>query len=50
MVWPSCAYRMKCTCVEPMLMASLGPGLSKFVEYFKEEIKDQLKGKPPNKF
>ncbi|PIG80101.1 hypothetical protein AARAC_010674 [Aspergillus arachidicola] len=27
-----------------------GPGLSKFVEYFKEEIKDQLKGKPPNKF
>ncbi|KAL4897021.1 hypothetical protein BDV59DRAFT_169582 [Aspergillus ambiguus] len=27
-----------------------GPGLQKFLEYFKEEIKDQFKGKPPNKF
>ncbi|KAL2868231.1 uncharacterized protein BJX67DRAFT_380052 [Aspergillus lucknowensis] len=26
-----------------------GPGLRKFLEYFKEEVKDQLKGKPPNK-
>ncbi|KAH1767275.1 hypothetical protein V6Z96_001795 [Aspergillus fumigatus] len=26
-----------------------GPGLKQFFEYFKEEIKDQLKGKPPNK-
>ena len=41
---------MECPGVELVLMAFLGPGLSKFVEYFKEEIKDQLKGKPPNKF
>ncbi|OQE19951.1 hypothetical protein PENSTE_c014G04514 [Penicillium steckii] len=27
-----------------------GLGLKKFVDYFKEEIKDQMKGKPPNKF
>jgi hypothetical protein len=26
-----------------------GPGLKQFFQYFKEEIKDQLKGKPPNK-
>lgn len=26
-----------------------GPGIKQFLEYFKEEIKDQLKGKPPNK-
>lgn len=26
-----------------------GPGIKKFWEYFKEEFKDQLKGKPPNK-
>ncbi|KAJ5103479.1 hypothetical protein N7532_004008 [Penicillium argentinense] len=26
-----------------------GLGLKRFIEYFKEEIKDQLKGKPPNK-
>lgn len=26
-----------------------GHGLNKFIAYFKEEIKDQLKGKPPNK-
>jgi len=29
--------------------ASPGPGIKQFLEYFKEEIKDQLKGKPPNK-
>lgn len=26
-----------------------GRGLQRFLEYFKEEIKDQMKGKPPNK-
>lgn len=26
-----------------------GPGMKKLFEYFKEEIKDQFKGKPPNK-
>ncbi|KAJ5492952.1 hypothetical protein N7539_001698 [Penicillium diatomitis] len=26
-----------------------GDSLGKFVRYFKEEIKDQMKGKPPNK-
>lgn len=50
MVWHSYAFRLECPCIEPVLMTSLGSGLSKFVEYFKEEIKDQLKEKPPNKF
>ncbi|KAI9929072.1 hypothetical protein ASPWEDRAFT_169091 [Aspergillus wentii DTO 134E9] len=27
-----------------------GPGLKRFFEYFREEIKDQFKGKPPPKF
>ncbi|KKK15334.1 hypothetical protein P175DRAFT_0531262 [Aspergillus ochraceoroseus IBT 24754] len=26
-----------------------GPGIKRFLEYFREEIKDQFKGKPPNK-
>lgn len=27
-----------------------GRGLSQFVTYFKEELKDQIKGKPPKKW
>ncbi|KAJ5155857.1 hypothetical protein N7492_008660 [Penicillium capsulatum] len=26
-----------------------GPVMKKFVQYFTEELKDQMKGKPPNK-
>ena len=33
-----------------LLLPDAGPRQRGFLDYFKEEIKDQLKGKPPNKY